>query len=44
MVKVDGGEGGESSLSGQIAPAKGVRKEALDAPDQERGPRREPNH
>jgi hypothetical protein len=27
MVKVDGGEGGESSLSGQIAPAKGVRKE-----------------
>jgi hypothetical protein len=28
IVKVDGGEGGESSLSGQIAPAKGVREEA----------------
>jgi hypothetical protein len=28
MVKVDGCEGGEPSLSGQIGPAKGVREEA----------------
>jgi hypothetical protein len=28
IVKVDGREGGEPHLSGQIAPAKGVREEA----------------